>query len=187
MFPAFNLFGPLHALGFLAFSVGIVLLLVWAIKTLHAAQLKNWGLALAIGGLVACGISVLGTASYHGFGKNMMQNRVKMMREMKEYKPGMMDDAETMHRMMMGDDEDGMGMSMDDMTATLEGKAGDDFDKAFLELMVPHHQGAIDMAKLAEDSAKHDEIKAMAKDILSAQQREIDQMNQWMKDWGYAK
>jgi len=77
------------------------------------------------------------------------------------------------------------GMSMDDMASMLEGKTGDAFDKAFIEGMIPHHQGAIDKARAALQSAKHDEIKRMARDIISAQQSEIDMMKQWQKDWGY--
>lgn len=80
------------------------------------------------------------------------------------------------------DDDD---MSMGEMTTTLKSKTGDDFDKAFIEQMIIHHQGAIDMAKLAEANAKHDEIKNLAKDILSAQSKEIDEMQTWQTDWGY--
>ena len=86
------------------------------------------------------------------------------------------------HAMMT---DDGMGMTMDDMVMMLNNKTGDDFDMAFLEGMIPHHQGAIDMAKMAQQSAKHQEIKTMANGIISAQQKEIDQMKQWMKAWGY--
>jgi len=56
---------------------------------------------------------------------------------------------------------------MDDMTAQLKDKKGDDFDKAFIEMMIVHHQGAIDMAKLAKVNAK------------------LEQMKQWQQDWGY--
>lgn len=76
-------------------------------------------------------------------------------------------------------------MSMDDMTTELKGKTGDAFDAAFIAMMIEHHAGAIEMAKLAEDSAKHDEIKQLSKDIISAQDKEISQMAQWQKDWGY--
>jgi uncharacterized protein (DUF305 family) len=51
--------------------------------------------------------------------------------------------------------------------------------------MIPHHQGAIDMVKNVETSAKHQEIKDLAKDIATAQQREIDMMNGWLQAWGY--
>lgn len=82
---------------------------------------------------------------------------------------------------MMSNDD----MSMGQMTSSLQGKTGDSFDEAFLSSMVAHHQGAIDMANLAKTNAKHDEIKNLANDILSAQSKEIDQMQTWQADWGY--
>jgi uncharacterized protein (DUF305 family) len=99
---------------------------------------------------------------------------------------------QSMMRMMgmdtsrMKDDSSGhMGMSMDDMQSTLEGKAGDDFDKNFVAMMIAHHQGAVDMAKLAGKNAKHQEVKDLSEDILSAQSNEIDMMKAWQADWGY--
>jgi len=76
-------------------------------------------------------------------------------------------------------------MTMSQMTDNLKNKTGDDFDKAFLSEMIEHHQGAIDMAKLAKTNAKHDAIKKLADDILDAQSREIDHMQTWQGDWGY--
>ncbi len=76
-------------------------------------------------------------------------------------------------------------MSMGEMITMLKSKTGDDFDKAFTEQMIIHHHGAIDMAKLAQANAKHDEIKNLANDILSAQSNEIDEMLAWQTDWGY--
>lgn len=79
---------------------------------------------------------------------------------------------------------DPMEMSMADMWAMLEWTSWDELDKAFLEWMIPHHQGAIDMAKFLVD-AKHPELKAMWEEIIAAQQAEIDQMNEWLVQWGY--
>lgn len=79
----------------------------------------------------------------------------------------------------------GMGSSMEDMMDSLDGKSGDDFDKVFIEEMIVHHQGAIDMANQAKKYAGHDEIKAMADDIISAQTKEINQMRKWQIDWNY--
>jgi uncharacterized protein (DUF305 family) len=76
-------------------------------------------------------------------------------------------------------------MGMDAMTGNLKGKTGDDFDKAFLSEMIVHHQGAIDMATLAKQNAKHDEIKKLADDIVVAQTKEIGEMKQWQQQWGY--
>ncbi len=77
------------------------------------------------------------------------------------------------------------GMTMTQMTESLKNKTGDDFDKLFLSEMIDHHQGAIDMAKLAQNQAKHQEVKSLAGDILSAQSKEIDLMQTWQGDWGY--
>lgn len=76
-------------------------------------------------------------------------------------------------------------MSMDDMTADLENKTGDDFDKAFLETMIAHHEGAVTMAMLSATSARHQEIKTLSEAIITAQKKEIGEMKQWQKDWGY--
>ena len=78
-----------------------------------------------------------------------------------------------------------MGMSMMDMSRMLEGKTGDALDSAFLEMMIPHHQGAIDMAKYLT-GAKHDELKKLGADIIAAQANEIAQMEAWQTAWGYA-
>jgi uncharacterized protein (DUF305 family) len=76
-------------------------------------------------------------------------------------------------------------MTMNSMVDDLKGKTGDEFDKVFISGMIEHHQGAIDMAHMAKQNAKHDEIKTMADDIISAQSKEIDMMKQWQIQWGY--
>jgi uncharacterized protein (DUF305 family) len=77
------------------------------------------------------------------------------------------------------------GMDMEEMARELQGKTGDEFDKNFIRLMSEHHRGAVKMAELAQDQAQHDEIKKLADDIISAQQHEMEQMHDWMHDWGY--
>lgn len=80
---------------------------------------------------------------------------------------------------------EGHDMSMDDMVEGLKGKEGDAFDKAFIELMIPHHQGAVDMANLALQHAGHQELKDLAQAIIEAQNEEIAQMHAWYGTWGY--
>jgi len=77
-------------------------------------------------------------------------------------------------------------MSMDDMTADLTGKTGDEYDKAFIANMIAHHEGAVEMAKLSTENAKHDQIKNLSNDIITAQEKEIAEMKQWQMDWGYS-
>ena len=86
-----------------------------------------------------------------------------------------------MHEQMMGDDE----MTMSGMVNLLKGLEGEEFDKAFIEQTIPHHQGAIDMAELAQENAYHQEIKDLADGIISAQRREINMMREWQTSWGY--
>ena len=77
----------------------------------------------------------------------------------------------------------GMEEMMNTMNAELEGKTGDEFDKAFMAEMTVHHQGAIVMAELALKNAKHQEIKDLASAIISAQKEEISDMKAWQKEW----
>ena len=56
-------------------------------------------------------------------------------------------------------------------------------DRHFIEMMIPHHQGAIDMANLALTRAKKPEIRRLAETIKRDQTREIQQMRTWYKQW----
>jgi uncharacterized protein (DUF305 family) len=85
------------------------------------------------------------------------------------------------------DDPDASGsqMTMSQMSEDLEDKAGDDYDQAFLASMIEHHRGALAMAKLSASRAKHREIKDLSREIVAAQEEEIDRMRQWQERWGY--
>lgn len=74
---------------------------------------------------------------------------------------------------------------MSEMTRMLETKTGDAYDEAFIANMIAHHQSAVDMARLSEKRAKHQEIIDLSRDIIQAQQAEIDQMKTWQEQWGY--
>lgn len=67
----------------------------------------------------------------------------------------------------------------------LDSMTGDEHDRYYIANMIAHHQGAVDMAKLAQKSAKHEELKSMASDIITAQTGEINNMLSWQKKWGY--
>jgi uncharacterized protein (DUF305 family) len=77
-------------------------------------------------------------------------------------------------------------MSMNQMTELLKTKKADAYDAAFIENMIMHHQAAVDMARLSNERAKHDEIKQLSKDIISAQEKEISQMKEWQHAWNYS-
>lgn len=84
---------------------------------------------------------------------------------------------------MMNNGAGGMHGAMDDMMSGLDGKTGDDFDRAFLSEMIAHHEGAVAMAQAALKNAQHAEITTMANAIISAQTAEIAQMKGWQKSW----
>ena len=56
-------------------------------------------------------------------------------------------------------------------------------DKHFIEQMIPHHEGAIEMAKLAQIRSKNTNILNLAEAIIKSQSDEIIQMKGWYKDW----
>ena len=53
---------------------------------------------------------------------------------------------------------------------------GEYSDRAFIDSMVPHHQGAVDMAEVALENAQHGELRSLAEDIVSAQEAEIEDL-----------
>jgi uncharacterized protein (DUF305 family) len=55
-------------------------------------------------------------------------------------------------------------------------------DREFLQLMIPHHQGAIDMAKAYLPYAKNAQLKKIAENIVSSQQAEIEKMQHLLTD-----
>ena len=57
------------------------------------------------------------------------------------------------------------------------------FDQQFIDMMVPHHEGAVAMAEIARTRGEHPEVKQMAEAILSTQRQEIDQMKAWRRAW----
>ena len=58
----------------------------------------------------------------------------------------------------------------------------DDPDTAFVRGMIPHHQGAIDMARIVQQHGDDPQTKAWAEQIIAAQEREIVEMEAWLKE-----
>lgn len=93
----------------------------------------------------------------------------------------------SMHRMSDGTMMNNIGMDMNSMMegmlSNISDKTGEEFDKAFLSEMIIHHQGAVAMAKVVLEKSNRPELKQLANDIISAQEREINMMQNWQKVW----
>jgi uncharacterized protein (DUF305 family) len=59
-----------------------------------------------------------------------------------------------------------------------------DPDKDFAMMMIPHHQGAIDMAKVELQYGKDQQLRAMAEKIIAAQEAEIAELKKWQQEHG---
>ena len=75
---------------------------------------------------------------------------------------------------------DAMGKMHKDMMITYSGNADADFVRG----MIPHHQGAINMAKVELKYGKDPELRKLAEAVVTAQEAEIKEMKAWLKKHG---
>ncbi len=80
-------------------------------------------------------------------------------------------------------DFSGMHGAMSGMMTGLSGKTGDAMDKAFLDGMIIHHEGAVEMAQALLQSTKRPELIKLGNDIVAAQTGEIRMMKEWRTAW----
>lgn len=84
-----------------------------------------------------------------------------------------------------------MGHGMNMMHGGMMGDATDiqrlekatPFDQAFIEEMIPHHQMAVMMAQMLEQTTDRSEMRDLAENIIKAQTREINSMRSWYRQW----
>lgn len=69
--------------------------------------------------------------------------------------------------------------AMEKMHDSMPKKGMGDADKDFVSMMLPHHQGAVDMAKVELQYGKDPMLKKMAEDIVKSQEKEISELKQW--------
>jgi uncharacterized protein (DUF305 family) len=84
----------------------------------------------------------------------------------------------------MNHDGTNAGGAAQPTTSASAGATHNDADVAFAQMMIPHHQQAVEMAALAETRAGATEIKQLAAKIKAAQDPEIITMTGWLTAWG---
>jgi uncharacterized protein (DUF305 family) len=85
--------------------------------------------------------------------------------------------------MDMGEGMDMEGMSEEDMAA-LEAASGPEFDRMFLEMMIVHHRGAVEMAETEVADGSNPDAVAMAQQIVDTQNAEIQEMETLLAELG---
>ena len=136
------------------------------------------------------------TPALKAFAKKTADDQEKELLELKKHRDHWYAGAPEMdHSQMMakmpgisgyGNMKMDMKMDMQGDMAKLQVATGKQFDRLFLDMMIPHHQMAIAMSKEAITKAEHAEIKAMARLTIAKQQGEIGTMNR-LKGAGMGK
>jgi uncharacterized protein (DUF305 family) len=121
------------------------------------------------------------------FAKNIITEQKKEIAQMQQWRKQwypkaaatpMMWHTQMNHEMpMTAEHKKSMMMSMS------LGKADVLFDRRFLDSMIPHHQGAVTMAKDSLQKTQRSSLQKLSQNIITSQQSEIDRMTQWRKKW----
>lgn len=123
--------------------------------------------------LATCALLLMGGVAHAD--DHMTMDHSKMDHSMMQKESDKMPASDTGMKSMY--DDAMMKMHEDMAKATPTGDA----DTDFVTGMIPHHQGAIDMAKIEVEKGKDPEIKKLAQDIIKAQEKEIEFMNKWLE------
>ena len=117
------------------------------------------------------------------FAQKIIDDQKKEIAQMKDWREKWYAGKPAAMNMEMPGMNDSMKMMMGDEMKKFEAATGKEFDLMFLDMMTPHHAGAVVMAKEALTKAEHPEIKTLAQTIISAQEKEIKQMADWKAKW----
>ncbi len=120
--------------------------------------------------------------------QNIIDSQGKEINQMKDWYKGWFGKDVPKDSQVMGGHGMGQGSSMHmgmmgDETDMTRLEQAEDFDRAFVEEMIPHHQMAVMMATMLKNGTNRPEMSKLADDIIAAQNKEIEQMRTWLKDW----
>ncbi len=117
------------------------------------------------------------------FAQKIIADQNKEIAQMKDWREKWFAGKPAAMNMEMPGMSDSMKMMSGDEMKKMEAASGKDFDIHFLDMMTPHHAGAITMSKEALQKAEHPEIKTLANNIIKVQEAEIKQMADWKANW----
>ena len=117
------------------------------------------------------------------FAGQIIADQSKEIAQMKEWREKWYAGKPAAKNMEMTGMMDSMKMMMGDSMKKMASAGGKDFDLMFVDMMTPHHAGAVTMAKEALTKAEHPEIKTLSNQIIKAQDAEIKMMADWKAKW----
>lgn len=117
------------------------------------------------------------------FAQKIIDDQRKENARMKQWREQWFAGKPAAKNMAMPGMADSMKMMSGDEMKKMEAATGKDFDLMFLEMMIAHHKGALEMSKEAQTKAEHAELKTLAGEIIKEQEAEIKQMTDWKTQW----
>jgi len=113
--------------------------------------------------------------------KRIPEDQQKEIDEMKALRQKWYGASPPAENMQMPGMSSSMNMDMSNMSSMKPGKG---YDIMFIDMMIPHHEGAVQMSQDALGKAEHAEVKSIARRIIDKQQKEIEQMKRWKSKLG---
>lgn len=110
--------------------------------------------------------------------KKIVDDQSKEIAQLRAWRDQWYPNAPTAENMQMP----GMSSTSMDMSH-MQMMTGSALDLMFVDMMIPHHEGALAMAQDALAKAEHQELKDLSRKVIASQQKEIDQMQKWKKAW----
>ena len=122
-------------------------------------------------------------AELKAFAQKIIDDQKKEIAQMKEWREKWYAGKPEAVNMQMPGMMDSMKMMAGDEMKKMEAASGKDFDVHFLDMMTPHHAGAVTMAKEALARAEHPEVRTLANQVIKEQEAEIKEMADWKSKW----
>lgn len=140
---------------------------------------KNTKIMIGAGFLVAL-VAIGGSYAAHSDRFGQYQGMMGWERYDKDDQRGSKQEGNDRNNGMMGDSSMGGIHNMQNGGQMMNNPLS---ERQFLQEMIPHHQEAVDTAKIVAQKSENAEVKKLASDIVTAQEKEIADMKTWYKNW----